>query len=564
MLRGLRKMANAIPKGTTLADAAVQSFRAAARTAVANSQGVGGCDSSQYSESTADTVINELVTSSFDWQSIAAGWTHPTVKMASAGFQHSGVTVHEQIDPLEFVGTFSYSKSEESGRLWSCGGAGRGDESIVDSLGSCKAAAVAMGLPFVAEVGPSSDRPSGCFWNQPGSVYFNTLLTNDAVTGWGGVASVCKVAQPADRVPDREYCETLCRAWTSSEQNTDGATGCLDFSCGVSQMLTCAQACRARRQGATESTCLAACDSSGSCTIDVATGGSSMSFLTCAANCDVDGDAACHNPSKAGCEYGCTSTSGASGLVIDTKGAVGDAVGDPCALSPSEKDATAKVGPQLVQYDNIDANGVELEFAAMPEFGPLAPGHGASRQGTTYGPELSFGAVLGAALDDGDEGGNRTHLLKIAMGGSSLGDHWRVGGPLYTTLVQEAQAALHSTGSELGGLLWFQGYNDQYSGAYCNQLSYAYEENLRGFIAGIRSSLGAANLPVVVVKARNGGDDMDRIHLAQDAVDSKAANGIPGVSVVASADTSECYHYDSGAQLVIGERAANAMLELLD
>jgi hypothetical protein len=116
-----------------------------------------------------------------------------------------------------------------------------------------------------------------------------------------------------------------------------------------------------------------------------------------------------------------------------------------------------------------------------------------------------------------------------------------------------------STGAELGGLLWFQGFNDQFSDVYCDELSGRYETNLRNFISDIRASLGASNLPVVVVKARNGGDAMDAIQLAQDAVAD-----IPKVKVVPSADTSACYHYDSGAQLVIGERAAKAMLELLD
>ena len=33
--------------------------------------------------------------------------------------------------------------------------------------------------------------------------------------------------------------------------------------------------------------------------------------------------------------------------------------------------------------------------------------------------------------------------------------------------------------------------------------------------------------------------------------------------IVETSDTSECFHDDSGAQLVIGERIADAMVELL-
>jgi hypothetical protein len=65
-------------------------------------------------------------------------------------------------------------------------------------------------------------------------------------------------------------------------------------------------------------------------------------------------------------------------------------------------------------------------------------------------------------------------------------------------------------------------------------------------------------VPTVIVKARNGGN-LGPIQEAQDAV----AAALNGVVTVETSDTSECFHYDSGAQIVIGERIADAMTTLL-
>jgi len=83
-----------------------------------------------------------------------------------------------------------YAKADTSGKLWSCAGTG---ETAVLTVSGCKAAASAMGMPFKSQVSPTDGRPSGCFWNKPGVLYFNQNTAGDAVTGWGGVRSVCKV-----------------------------------------------------------------------------------------------------------------------------------------------------------------------------------------------------------------------------------------------------------------------------------------------------------------------------------------------------------------------------------
>ncbi len=74
----------------------------------------------------------------------------------------------------------------------------------------------------------------------------------------------------------------------------------------------------------------------------------------------------------------------------------------------------------------------------------------------------------------------------------------------------------------------------------------------------MRTARGKADRRVVRVTHRNGGK-LGVIRKAQENLAAELANAV----TVRSDDTSECFHYDSGAQVVIGIRAAEAMVELL-
>ena len=65
-------------------------------------------------------------------------------------------------------------------------------------------------------------------------------------------------------------------------------------------------------------------------------------------------------------------------------------------------------------------------------------------------------------------------------------------------------------------------------------------------------------LPVVIVEARSEGE-LKTIQIAQNNVAQADRN----TSIVNSKDLSDCFHYDSGSQIIIGERIGNSMLELL-
>ena len=209
-------------------------------------------------------------------------------------------------------------------------------------------------------------------------------------------------------------------------------------------------------------------------------------------------------------------------------------------------------GDCLLSAEDGVLEGPPLNLYTDARWAPLAVGYGIAEdpeEGKSYGPELAFGHAVGQTYPD-------ALLFKMAMGGSSLGDHWRLDGPLYAAFIEGISAALTEHGATLGGFVWFQGFNDQFESAYCEALTPAYQGNLQAFIEAVRRDLGQP-VPTVIVKARNGGN-LERIQRAQDAV----AAALEQVETVETRDTSECFHYDSGAMIVIGERAAQAMLGL--
>ena len=203
--------------------------------------------------------------------------------------------------------------------------------------------------------------------------------------------------------------------------------------------------------------------------------------------------------------------------------------------------------------ENTAITGPFLERYTTTEVVPLGPGFGAETENgiLSFGPELGFGLRVAQAMP-------KATFLKVTMGGSSLNDSWRSSGTLYQALISETQKALNSTGSTLGGFVWFQGFNDQFEDAYCEPLPGKYEANLSQFISNIKKDLSAPDLPIIIVEARNGGE-LPIIQQAQNAV--AAADAM--ISLVVSKDLSECFHYDSGSQIIIGERSAEAMLELI-
>lgn len=188
--------------------------------------------------------------------------------------------------------------------------------------------------------------------------------------------------------------------------------------------------------------------------------------------------------------------------------------------------------------------------------------------GSPFGPELVFGQALSKA------GYSSTSLIKVAHGGTNLYVNWRsplsggTVGPLYTQLrsriqsLKSAPASVNPScttqGCRWSAFVWFQGENDSFDSA--NGLSY--EQNLKNLIADVRSDVGSPTLPVVIVQTGTWAQSMafgKNVAAAQSAVVSADKYA----RLVNTSDLSGFYHYDSAAQLIIGERVALAVQALL-
>ena len=141
-------------------------------------------------------------------------------------------------------------------------------------------------------------------------------------------------------------------------------------------------------------------------------------------------------------------------------------------------------------------------------------------------------------------------------------------GPLYTQLRSRIQSLSLAPASvnpscktqacRWSAFVWFQGENDSFDSA--NGLSY--EQNLKNLIADVRSEVGAPTLPVVIVQIGTWAQSMafgKNVAAAQSSVVSADKHA----RIVTTSDLSGFYHYDSAAQLIIGERVAQAVQALL-
>ena len=221
-------------------------------------------------------------------------------------------------------------------------------------------------------------------------------------------------------------------------------------------------------------------------------------------------------------------------------------------------------------------------------FTPLVPG-GFSVGGTsarqltpTFGPELSFGALIAEATGSN----NQIAIIKVSRGGASLRNDWRVNptvdpGPdtpegfLYRALLEEVPARLaelEADGSTaiVRGVVWHQGESDSVNGVD------EYVERYIEFVESVRDEFGEDILFAVGELSRNrvDPDGSDRsilfnTNLAQLAADSADPNNLDvpsGIFLVSSLgletprsldptnfDT-DGTHFTANGQIELGER----------
>lgn len=216
--------------------------------------------------------------------------------------------------------------------------------------------------------------------------------------------------------------------------------------------------------------------------------------------------------------------------------------------------------------------------------GPLGCGYGFRE--TSYGPELMMGHVLGDALEE------HVVFIKACWGGRTLVKDFRPPsavkkrggevGPRYTQMMERFAKALQhldkhvppveENGFELSGFVWFQGENDSLAGeAAWNE----YEANLKDLVHDVRSAFGVPTMPVTIIQINRSiwGDDNPEPDPKTGKIKKggffvreaqrKVAEADPHANRVPTKDLHQGYHYDAASQLVIGERAGEAMLQLL-
>lgn len=138
--------------------------------------------------------------------------------------------------------------------------------------------------------------------------------------------------------------------------------------------------------------------------------------------------------------------------------------------------------------------------------GPLSMGFSVYGDPHHFGPELQFGHVVG------DHFSNQVMLIKTAWGGKSLYEDFRppssggTVGPYYKKMLAEVHEALKqlgkefpayrgSSGYQLAGFVWYQGWND---GVNPKTAVPEYAANLANLIRDVRKDLQAPKLPVVI------------------------------------------------------------------
>ncbi len=195
--------------------------------------------------------------------------------------------------------------------------------------------------------------------------------------------------------------------------------------------------------------------------------------------------------------------------------------------------------------------------------------------GSPFGLELKMGLDLAKVFFE------PLTIVKIAEGGTTLNEDWTsptaaqtrgsTQGYMFTrlasaiSLLKTSGASIHPDCAKTDlkpctwkAFVWFQGENDVFD----TEAAKNYEANLKALISDVRTLFNDANFPVVVVQigfwASTLSKEGTKIHAAQKSVAASDSH----IRLVTTDDLSRYYHYDPAAQLIIGERVAQAIGDL--
>lgn len=243
--------------------------------------------------------------------------------------------------------------------------------------------------------------------------------------------------------------------------------------------------------------------------------------------------------------------------MVGTHSRVADIQRFPTFASLAQPQTDVLFSYKLGREEMIDSQG----------WRPLQP------TGDFFGPELSFGQHVAKKLD------SPIAIIKIASGGTTLGEDWNPdnpGGfklyPLALKHIRESLADLEKKNVkyQLEGFMWHQGENDMFD----QKFKPAYEKNLKYFIASWRRDLNAPNLKFYVgelcTKTIWGMDNRDNMYAIRTAQKAVAAADPLVEYIATSHDAVEIggeeglhYHYGTLGQLEHGVNYAQAYLRTI-
>ena len=181
--------------------------------------------------------------------------------------------------------------------------------------------------------------------------------------------------------------------------------------------------------------------------------------------------------------------------------------------------------------------------------------------GLAFGPELMFGHRLKLNIPT-------FSVVKVAAGGSDIQTHWsKQKGSFWNEILENLVETIDVENQQWRAIVWYQGENDSFH----LDRAQAYFDELTKFIADIRQAvfdvestafMKPTDIPVVIVGLGCwiAGSPMGPIVLdAQKLFVASSENTV----LVPTDDLSCNFHLDDASQLVVGNRVATALNQLL-
>lgn len=197
---------------------------------------------------------------------------------------------------------------------------------------------------------------------------------------------------------------------------------------------------------------------------------------------------------------------------------------------------------------------------------PLGTDSTATARGHLFGPEIAFSHRLSRAYPD-----HSIRLVKTAAGGTKLHTQWRPGLVMYQRFLSNMKNATQEleqsqTPYDIVGMLWMQGESDSET----TEMANAYEANLKALIADVRKQTKQETLPFVMGRISSSllkktPWNFDHARIVQKAQEAVAAQD-DSTYVINTDDLGtlkDNTHFDTAAQLKLGQRMARVMLKHL-